>query len=338
MTNIKVKALALFSGGLDSILAAKLIQNQGIEVEAFNFNSPFYLSEKKCSLADAVKQLNIPLKVVEAENDYFQMLRNPKHGYGKNMNPCIDCRAFILKKAKKYAREAKADFIFTGEVLGERPMSQRFPAMKLIEKEAGLDRRVLRPLSAKVLPETLIEREGLVDRTKLLDIQGRSRKPQFKLAQEFSIEKYPSPSGGCLLTYKHYADKVRDLFLHKKRVSMKDIALLRVGRHFRLGENKMIVGRNEKENKTLTAQRSPSDFFFELPVVVGPVTILQGPKTKKALKTAAELTAFYSDAKTSEVTVGFGKEKLDKSIMVKVPTKDFVDSLWIGDLSSAKNN
>ncbi len=337
MSDANVKALALLSGGLDSILATKMILNQGIDVVAFNVRSPFCLCKKGgCAAVDASKQLNIPLKVVLAGNDYLRMLRNPKHGYGRNMNPCIDCRIFLFKKAKKYAREIKADFIFTGEVLDERPMSQHYPAMRLIEKEAGLDGRILRPLSAKVLPETLVEKKGLVDRAKLLDLQGRSRKPQFKLAQEFSIKDFPCPSGGCLLTYKQYADKLRDLLNHKKRVSLKDISLLKVGRHFRLGENKVIVGRNESENKFLTAQKAPSDFCFELPVIVGPITILKGPKTKKAVKAAAELTAFYSDAKVGEVKVGFGREKLDKSIMVNVPKKEFVDSLWIGDLFSVK--
>lgn len=330
-----VKALALLSGGLDSILATKMILNQGIEVVAFNVRSPFCLCKKGgCAAVDASKLLNIPLKTVLAGKDYLQMLRNPKHGYGRNMNPCIDCRIFLLKKARKYAHEIKADFIFTGEVLDERPMSQHYSAMKLIEREAGLDGKVLRPLSAKVLPETLIEKMGLVDRNKLLNFQGRSRKPQFRLAQEFDIKDFPCPAGGCLLTYKQYADKLRDLFLHKKRTSIKDIALLKVGRHFRLGENKIIVGRNESENKFLLTQKAPGEFYFELPVIVGPITILQGPKTKKAVKAAAELTAFYSDAKTGEVTVGFGREKLDKSIIVNVPAREFVDSLWVGDLSA----
>ncbi len=334
-----VKALALLSGGLDSILATKMVLNQGIDVVAFNVRSPFCLCKKGgCAAVDASKQLGIPLKTVLAGDDYLRILRNPKHGYGRNMNPCIDCRIFLFKKARKYAREIKADFIFTGEVLDERPMSQHYAAMKLIEREAGLDGKILRPLSAKVLPETLIEKKGLVDRGKLLDFQGRSRKPQFRLAKEFDIKDFPCPSGGCLLTYKQYADKLRDLLVHKKRVSMKDISLLKVGRHFRFGQNKIIVGRSESENKFLVARKVSGEFYFELPVIVGPISILQGPKTRKAIKVAAELTAFYSDAKTSEVTVGFGREKLDKSITVNVPTKESVNSLWIGDLDSAKHS
>ncbi len=326
-----VKALGLLSGGLDSILATEVILKQGIEVVAFNVRSPFCLCKKNgCAAVDAAKQLNVPLKMVAAKNDYLRMLRNPKHGYGRNMNPCIDCRIFLFKKAKQYAREIGAAFIFTGEVLDERPMSQHYPAMKLIEREAGLEGKVVRPLSARLLPETEAEKKGVIDRAKLLDIQGRSRKPQFKLAEEFSIKDYPCPAGGCLLTYEQYANKIRDLFEHKKRVSMADIALLRVGRHFRLGKNKIVVGRDEAENKLLTARKTKSEFYFELPDIVGPITILQGPKTKEAIETAAKLTAFYSDAKTQKVAVNFGREKLDKSIAVALPSKADVDKLRVG--------
>jgi tRNA U34 2-thiouridine synthase MnmA/TrmU len=330
----QVKALGLLSGGLDSILATEMIQRQGIQVTAFNVKSPFCLCKKGgCAAVDAAKQLNVPLKVVVARNDYLKMLRNPKHGYGRNMNPCVDCRIFLFKKAKKYAKEIGASFIFTGEVLDERPMSQHYPAMKLIEKEAGLKGKVLRPLSARLLPETEAEKQGFVDRAKLLDIQGRSRKPQFKLAEEFNIKDFPCPAGGCLLTYKEYANKLRDLFAHKKRVSMADVTLLQVGRHFRFGENKIIVGRNESENKVLTARKTKNEYYFELPDVVGPITLLQGPKTKKAIEVAAGLTAFHSDAKVGQVKVNFGRESLSKSLVVTVPSRADVDKLRVGSKS-----
>ncbi len=329
----RVKALGLLSGGLDSILATEMIVKQGIEVTAFNVRSPFCLCKKDgCAAVDAAKQLNVPLKMVAAGNDYLRMLRNPKHGYGRNMNPCIDCRIFLMKKAKKYAKEMGAAFIFTGEVLDERPMSQHYPAMMLIEKEGGLKGKVLRPLSARLLPETEAEKKGLVDRSKLLDIQGRSRKPQFKLAEEFNIKDYPCPAGGCLLTYEEYAKKIRDLFAHKKRISMADIALLRVGRHFRLGKNKIVVGRNEAENKLLVARKTKNELYFELPEIVGPITILQGPKTKKAIEAAAKLTARYSDAKTGEVKVNYGRETLNKFLVVAVPEQAEVDKLRVGNL------
>jgi len=332
----QVKALSLLSGGLDSILATELIRKQDIEVVAFNVKTPFCICKKDgtSEATEAANQLKVPLKVVSVEKDYLQMLRKPKHGYGKNMNPCIDCKIFMIKKAKKYAKEIGADFIFTGEVLGERPKSQHYPALRLIEEEAGLKGKLLRPLSAKLLPETVAEKKGLVDRTKLLNIQGRSRKPQFQLAKEFGIKSYPSPAGGCLLTCEEYSKKLRDLFANKKRVSMADVALLRVGRHFRLGKNKIIVGRNEAENKFLAAQKTPSEYYFELPDIVGPITILQGPKTKNAIETAAKLTAYYSDAETAKVKVNFGREALNKSLIVSVPDKADVDKLRVGHIKN----
>ncbi len=179
--------------------------------------------------------------------------------------------------------------------------------------------KLLRPLSAKLLRETEAEKKGLVDRAKLHNIQGRSRKPQLQLAREFGITSFPAPAGGCLLTCEEYSKKLRDLFINKKRISMADIALLRVGRHFRLGKNKIVVGRNEAENKLLTAGKIKSDYRFESADIVGPTSLLQGPKTKNAIELAAKLTAFYSDAKTSEVEVNFGRETLDKAIIVAVP-------------------
>jgi tRNA-specific 2-thiouridylase len=327
----KIKALALFSGGLDSILAVKLMLEQGIDVVAVNFVSPFCLCEKGGGVAEAAKQLDVPLKVVDVGGEYLRMVRKPKHGYGRNMNPCVDCRIFIVKKAKKIAKEIGAAFIFTGEVLGERPMSQHFQAMKIIEEEAGLKGKILRPLSARLLPETVMEKKGLVDRQKLLSIRGRSRKPQIKLAEEFNIKDYPSPAGGCLLTCEEYADKLRDLFKHKKRCSITNVALLKVGRHFRLGENKIIVGRNEAENKILTVEKARNDYYFEVPDVGSPISVLQGAKTRNAVRTAAALTAFYSDAESDKVKVNFGRESLGESITVSVPTRAEVESLRVGN-------
>ncbi len=328
----KVKAISLLSGGLDSILATELIRRQGIEVIAFNVKTPFGIPKKDgtSEAQQAAEQLKVPLKVVTVDYDYLRMLRNPKHGYGKNLNPCVDCKIFILKQAKKYAKEIGADFLFTGEVLGERPMSQHGPALRTIEKEAGLEGKLLRPLSAKSLPATVAEKKGLVDRNNLLNIQGRSRKPQFALAKEFGITTYPSPAGGCLLTCEEYAKKLRDLFENKKRVTINDVALLRIGRHFRVGKNKFIVGRNQAENKFLSEHRAAGDYCFELPKIVGPVTLLQGPKTRAAIETAAKLTASYSDAKTAEVDVNFGRGSLTESITVTIPSRAEADKLRVG--------
>ncbi len=336
----KVKAISLFSGGLDSILATELIRRQGIEVIAFNVKTPFGIPKKDgaTEATQAASQLKIPLVIKCVDKEYITMLRHPKHGYGKNLNPCVDCKIFILKQAKKYAKEIGADFLFTGEVLGERPMSQHGPALKTIAQEAGLEGKLLRPLSAKLLAQTEAEKNGHVDRSKLLGIQGRSRKPQFALAKEYDIKVYPSPAGGCLLTCEEYSKKLWDLFEHKKRVSASDIDLLRVGRHFRVGENKFIVGRNRSENQYLTANKLPGDYYFELPVVVGPVTLLQGPKTKAAIETAAKLTAFYSDAKTPQATVKYGKTSLGKAVTVTLPQRAEVDKLRVGkvDLKAQK--
>jgi tRNA-uridine 2-sulfurtransferase len=329
----RIKAISLLSGGLDSILATELIRRQGIEVITFNIKTPFGIPKKDgtSEATQAADQLKVPLKVVTVGQDYLKMLRKPKHGYGRNLNPCVDCKIFILKKAKKYAKEIGAEFIFTGEVLGERPMSQHYPALKLIAEESGLKGKLLRPLSAKLLPETAAEKTGLVDRNKLLSIQGRSRKPQFELAKEYGITTYPSPAGGCLLTCEEYSKKLRDLFENKKHLTMADVALLRVGRHFRFGKNKIIVGRNEAENEFLITSKTRSDFYFELSEVVGPTTLLQGPKTKNAIETAAKLTASYSDAKSGEVTVKFGREAFNKTIKVKLPKRVDVEKLRVGN-------
>jgi tRNA U34 2-thiouridine synthase MnmA/TrmU len=331
----KTKAISLFSGGLDSILATELVRRQGIEVVALNIKTPFGIPKKdgKTEAQAAAEQLGVPLVVIQADTEYIQMLRHPKHGYGKNLNPCVDCKIFILKKAKQYAKQIGADFLFTGEVLGERPMSQHGPALKTIEAEAGLKGKLLRPLSAKCLAETQPERKGLIDRNQLLAISGRSRKPQFELARQYGITTYPSPAGGCLLTCEEYTKKLRDLFAHKRRVTTADVALLRVGRHFRVGENKIIVGRNEAENKFLAANKARGDFAFELPDVVGPVSLLQGPKTKAGIQVAAELTAFYSDAKTKSATVRFGKDSLSRAVTVTLPIRADVDKLRVGSAS-----
>jgi tRNA-specific 2-thiouridylase len=323
----KTKALSLFSGGLDSILATRLILEQGVDVEAMTFTNVFCSckEEKKCGVVEAAKQLGVPLKLAKVGNDYLRLVRKPKHGYGKNMNPCVDCKIFMAKKAKKYAKEIGAAFVFTGEVLDERPMSQNFKALRIIEEESGLKGKLLRPLSAKLLPETVAERKGLINRDRLLAIRGRSRKPQIKLAEEFGIACYPSPAGGCLLTCKEFANRLRDLFKHKRRCSMADVELLKVGRHFRLGENKIIVGRNEAENEVLTRSKKRNDYYFEVPDISGPTSLLQGLKTQKAVELAAALTAFYSDAKSKSVTVNFGRERLDKAVTVSVPSRAEVE-------------
>ncbi|MGB6371043.1 MAG: tRNA 4-thiouridine(8) synthase ThiI, partial [Atribacterota bacterium] len=205
----KIKAVALFSGGLDSILAVKLIQEQGIEVRGVNFKTPFFVLDKTFA---AIKNLDINLEIIDITEELLKILKKPKYGFGKNMNPCIDCHALMFKKAGEYMNKIGASFILSGEVLGERPMSQNRNSLSIIERESGFEGKILRPLSALLLMETIPEKGGLVDRNKLLDISGRSRKRQMKLADEMGIKDYPSPAGGCKLTEPAFSKRLRDLF------------------------------------------------------------------------------------------------------------------------------
>ena len=251
-----MKAIALLSGGLDSTLAARVVMEQGVGLEALNFMTVFCTCTQRgatCLASQkAVEALGIPLKVLNVSEEYLCVVKNPKHGYGRNMNPCIDCRIFMLKKAKAHMEESGAAFIVTGEVLGQRPMSQRRDAMRLIEREAGLEGLILRPLSAKALPVTVPEKEGWVDREKLLRVQGRSRKPQIELADHYGIHDYPCPAGGCLLTDPGFAKRMKDLMVHDPDFSLNDVHLLKMGRHFRFSPGaKLIVGRQEEENQKI---------------------------------------------------------------------------------------
>jgi tRNA-specific 2-thiouridylase len=312
-----MKALTLLSGGLDSILATKLILDQGIEVVAVHFILPV-VAEKEDYAEKTVKHFGIPLMSVEVGDEYLDVLRNPKYGYGSGMNPCIDCRIYMLREAKKLAQEIGAEFIVTGDVLGERPMSQYRKALNIEEEEAGLEGLILRPLSAKLMPETIPERERWVDRSKLLAISGKSRKPQIALAEKFGLQDvYPTPSGGCLLTHKEFAAKVKDLFDHEPKVTKRDIALLRIGRHFRLKASKIIVGRNEAENKLLLELKNPADYAFEVPGCGSPITILEGSQDPEAIELAARLTARYSDAsKEEEIRVEYWNEEVKRTVIV----------------------
>ncbi|MFH2028290.1 MAG: tRNA 4-thiouridine(8) synthase ThiI [Nanoarchaeota archaeon] len=310
-----MKAVGLFSGGLDSILACKLIQEQGIDVIAVSFKSPFFINEE--NIKKIAKENSIELKIIDISEDYIKMVRKPKHGYGKNMNPCIDCKIFMIKKAKEYADKIKARFIFTGEVMGQRPMSQLKNTLKLIEKESGLKGKLLRPLSAKVLDETEIEKDGTINRNKLLDLEGRGRKNQLRLAKKYNIKGYSTPAGGCLLTYSGYCNKLKDLFRHKGDIDVEDIRLLKVGRHFRVGKAKIIVGRNKEDNKELEKARKTYDLLFDVKDAMSPITLLSGEKNNKIIGIAASLTARYCDSKDEKVIVKYGMGKFNKEMIVE---------------------
>lgn len=300
----RIKAVGLLSGGLDSILAVKIMKEQGIRVIALNFTSPFCLCSHGCNIISVARRLGVRLVTKQKGKEYLNVIRNPKHGYGRALNPCIDCRIFILKKAKQFAKRIGAKFIFTGEVLNERPMSQHKNALDIIEKEAGLAGKILRPLSARLLLETEAEKKGWADRSKLLAISGRRRTPQISLAKHYNLD-FPCPSGGCLLTYKEFAAKVKDLFKWKKNIAIKDIQVLKIGRHFRIDSAKFVVGRNEKENKQL---EQFGKNILKPVSVPGPSILIQGKINGEMLLTASALLAYYAD-EHSGIKVKFRKKR-----------------------------
>jgi tRNA U34 2-thiouridine synthase MnmA/TrmU len=303
---IKSKAICLLSGGLDSIIAAKLVQSQGIDVEALIFKSPFFNYKEPCSAQKTAQANNIPCKIIDISKLFLKILKKPKHGYGKNLNPCIDCKILMLKLANKYMKKEKASFVVTGEVLDQRPKSQHKKALDIIQKESGLKDRLLRPLSAKLLQTTYPEKNNIVNREKLLDIQGRQRVKQIEFAKQHNIKDYNTPSGGCLLTESEYCQKLKDLLTNEKNPSIKNIILLKIGRHFRIGKTKIVVGRNKDDNLMIHQLKNKNDVLFEPKEVMGPTTVLQGPKNKESLKLAAGLTARYSDSKEDNVLIKYG--------------------------------
>jgi len=327
-----MKAIALLSGGLDSTLATKIIIDQGIDVEALNFVTVFCTctTHGQTCLASqkAVDALGIPLKVFNTSEEFLDTVKHPKHGYGSNMNPCIDCRIFMLKKAKAYMEESGASFLITGEVLGQRPMSQRRDAMRLTEKEAGLEGLILRPLSAKFLPVTIPEKEGWVDREKLLNMQGRSRKPQIELAASFGIRDYPCPAGGCLLTDPGFAGRLRDLMKYNLDFSINDVHLLKMGRHFRFSpELKLVVGRTDDENQKIQTFVHGEDILLNLAHHPGPLSLLRGKAGEDEIRRASAITVRYSKVKIGEETEVIYKkvsEGKSRSMMVSTAPEEEV--------------
>lgn len=312
---IRRKAVALLSGGLDSMLAVRVVLDQGIPVTGIRFITHFGcdpVSSGSCGhdvepLVKVWGHLGFTVRMSHLGQDYIDMVKNPKFGRGKNMNPCVDCRIMMLDWARQTLEREEADFLVTGEVLNQRPMSQTRERFRQIDRKLGLERRVLRPLSAKLLEPTLAEEEGVVDRSRLLDISGRGRTPQYRLAAKYGIKDIPQPSGGCLLTDPGYSARLRDLWAHDPAAGSREINLLRVGRHFRPNARcKVVVGRDEAENKALVSFRGTSDVLVYLKDYQGPTVMVRGEFGPEEVRFAATLAVRYGDVPdkvASEVVV-----------------------------------
>ncbi len=328
------KAVALLSGGLDSNLAVRMMQEQGVEVEAIAVKTPFcdFDCGKGCGhrVKEVAVDLGIKLKTVYFGEEYLKMLKDPKYGYGSGMNPCIDCRGMMYNAAKEHMEKIGADFIITGEVLGQRPMSQNGNALKIIENETQTNGKIVRPLSFRHLPVTDAEVQGLVKREKLGDIKGRSRRGQLQLAKKYDIADPPNAAGGCLLTDPAFSKRVRDLYDHSKDTppDMNDVELLKIGRHFRLSDNtKLIVGRNKMENEILESLKLEDDIIIEVSNHVGPTCLLRTKKqSQKEIEIAASTALRYSDSpkdELSNVRIRMGPKNDDEEKELKVnPIED----------------
>ncbi|MCZ6696912.1 MAG: hypothetical protein O7A63_10280 [Acidobacteria bacterium] len=330
----KIRAIGLMSGGLDSTLAARVLLEQGIDVIGINFSTGFCMNDHRRAMAKANEDpkrmrnealragadLRIPIEVLDAGEAYLKMVLNPKHGYGKRANPCIDCRIFMIHGAADYMREHGGHFIFTGEVLNQRPMSQHHQALRLIEKECGIPGYLLRPLSAKHLPPTMPEKLGWVDRDKLLGISGRSRKEQIEYSRSRGLDDYPQPAGGCcFLADENFARRFHDKKEHADHATLRkeDMILLKVGRHFRLAPDvKIIVARDEGENNFLTRLEAPG-WQFEATDCGSPITLVEGDPDENLKRFIAAITARYSSRRSEPlVEVVARKNGHEERIMV----------------------
>ncbi len=303
-----MKIVALYSGGLDSCLAVYIAREWLAKVY------PLYIAHQLLSIK---KIPEIPgMKVIDMTEDFVRIIQAPQHGYGRTLNPCIDCRILMLKKAKEYMKEIGADFIITGEVLDQRPMSQHITTLKLIEREAGLEGLVVRPLSGALLEPTIPERNGLISRSQLLNIKGRSRRKQLELARQKRLKNFLSPSGGCLLTDPGFCRRLADILRYKEILEGFDIELLKIGRHFRFdSDTKLVVGRDEDENKQIEAIAKKKGILLCVPDTGSPSALLLGDKSH--IKLAAAITARYSDKKKEPEVIVHCQQK-NKTIKVKV--------------------
>ncbi len=329
------RAIALFSGGLDSTLAILTILKQGIEVQALKFltsfdHEPLEGSSRHEKIFSVAQKFGFEVRLIDLSDKFIEIVKKPKFGYGKNMNPCIDCRIMMLKEARVYMDKIGADFIIAGEVLGQRPMSQRKDTLYCIDKQAGVKDYVLRPLSAKHLKVTIPETKGIVNRDMLFDIRGRSRKPQIALAKELGLTEYPAPAGGCFLTEPNYSHRLKELLAYNPDCNCDDLSLLKIGRHFRFSPRcKIIVGRNKAENDKIFSF-SAKGCILKVEGCGSPTTLIVGEITDDAIRTAASLCARYSDAKNlSEVEVSVIKGNDISSFMVSPAINEMLDALRI---------
>lgn len=310
-----VRALGLCSGGLDSILAAHVLRDQGIAVEWITFETPFFSSAKARAAAE---RYGIPITVKKITPIYMDLLRDPMTRFGKNMNPCMDCHALMFRLAGEEMRRRGFDVLFSGEVLGQRPMSQNASSLRYVEKHSGMEGFILRPLSARRLPETPAEADGRIDRERLLDLSGRSRKPQMALAEHYGITDYPAPAGGCLLTDKGFSARLRDLLAHRPDCSEQELHLLKFGRHLRLDfETKLVVGRTQRDNEQIARHVNPeTDIRLKLDGYAGPLCVIPGGGTPEGIVRAAAICAGYGKAPAGVrvpvgVTTGEGQTTLE---------------------------
>jgi tRNA-specific 2-thiouridylase len=309
-------AMGLISGGLDSILAARIILEQGIEVLGISFITPFFDAQ---GARHAAQALGIPLQVLDITETHLAMLRHPKHGYGSTMNPCIDCHCLMLRQAGRVMEASGGDFLFTGEVLGQRPMSQNKAALRVVERESGYEGLILRPLSARLLFETIPEQEEKVDRERLLAISGRSRKQQLELAGRYHITQYLTPAGGCLLTDPVFSRRLADLFRHQAHVQVRDIELLKIGRHLRFSSAiKVIVGRHVRDNERLLGLEEAGDDLLRVKEHPGPLCLIPYGGAVEDISRAASICVRYSDAPKREiVSVLWSRNGEEKQISVQ---------------------
>ena len=321
-----VRALALMSGGLDSMLAVRVLQDQAIEVTGITFETPFFGPKRALRAAE---QVEVSLRVVDIGGAHLEMLKSPVYGYGSQMNPCIDCHALMLRTAGEIMEAEGYDSLCTGEVLGQRPMSQRKDALKAVDKLSGYGGYILRPLSAKLLPETIPESEGKIDRERLLDIRGRSRKRQLALAEHYGIKDYPSPGGGCVLTEARFSERLRDLFANRESVELRDVELLRWGRHLRLPSGRrLVVGRVHADNVRLQELARDDDLLLKVKGVPGPTGLVAAETSQVDVELAANVVAAYSDAEvgTDAVVMISGQDERMMTIKTR-PKEEFRDLL-----------